>query len=169
MHLWNVNVILLKQSKIKKGHNMEAYIQVNALNLTINGLISADFALGAGIAKEFTKRGVKKELLRRYGIYADSSVWVGKALETHATDWNWEYNLVTKEHYWGKPNYVTLEMCLKNLRDVYVNHNEHLAPKLAMPWLGCGLDKLERWKVEVLIKDVFKNCERTASNKLFDD
>ena len=27
--------------------------------------ISADFALGAGIAKEFTKRGVKKELLRR--------------------------------------------------------------------------------------------------------
>ena len=121
--------------------------------------ISADFALGAGIAKEFTKRGVKKELLRRYGIYADSSVWVGKALETHATDWNWEYNLVTKEHYWGKPNYVTLEMCLKNLRDVYVNHNEHLAPKLAMPWLGCGLDKLERWKVEVLIKDVFKNCD----------
>ena len=121
--------------------------------------ISADFALGAGIAKEFTKRGVKKELLRRYGIYADSSVWVGKALETHATDWNWEYNLVTKEHYWGKPNYVTLEMCLKNLRDVYVNHNEHLAPKLAMSWLGCGLDKLERWKVEVLIKDVFKNCD----------
>ena len=121
--------------------------------------ISADFALGAGIAKEFTKRGVKNELLRRYGIYADSSVWVGKALETHATDWNWEYNLVTKEHYWGKPNYVTLEMCLKNLRDVYVNHNEHLAPKLAMPWLGCGLDKLERWKVEVLIKDVFKNCD----------
>ena len=121
--------------------------------------ISADFALGAGIAKEFTKRGVKNELLRRYGIYADSSVWVGKALETHATDWNWEYNLVTKEHYWGKPNYVTLEMCLKNLRDVYVNHNEHLAPKLAMPWLGCGLDKLERWKVEVLIKDVFKDCD----------
>ena len=121
--------------------------------------ISADFALGAGIAKEFTKRGVKNELLRRYGIYADSSVWVGKALETHATDWNWEYNLVTKEHYWGKPNYVTLEMCLKNLRDVYVNHNEHLAPKLAMPWLGCGLDKLERWKVEVLIKEVFKNCD----------
>ena len=121
--------------------------------------ISADFALGAGIAKEFTKRGVKRELLRRYGIYADSSVWVGKTLETHATDWNWEYNLVTKEHYWGKPNYVTLEMCLKNLRDVYVNHNEHLAPKLAMPWLGCGLDKLERWKVEVLIKDVFKNCD----------
>lgn len=36
MHLWNVNVILLKQSKIKKGHNMEAYIQVNDLNLTIN-------------------------------------------------------------------------------------------------------------------------------------
>ena len=121
--------------------------------------ISADFALGAGIAKEFNKRGVKKELLRRYGVYADSSVWVGKALDTHATDWNWEYNLVTKEHYWGKPNYVTLEMCLKNLRDVYVNHNEHLAPKLAMPWLGCGLDKLERWKVEVLIKDVFKNCD----------
>ena len=67
--------------------------------------------------------------------------------------------LVTKEHYWGKPNYVTLQMCLINLRDVYVNHNEHLAPKLAMPWLGCGLDKLERWKVEVLIKDVFKNCD----------
>lgn len=36
MHLWNVNVILLKQSKIKKGYNMEAYIQVNDLNLTIN-------------------------------------------------------------------------------------------------------------------------------------
>lgn len=51
MHLWNVNVILLKQSKIKKGYNMEAYIQVNDLNLTIdNNLVleNISFSLEKG-------------------------------------------------------------------------------------------------------------------------
>ena len=53
--------------------------------------ISADYALGAGIAREFAKRGVKKVLKNSY------KAPVGKTVPTHVTDWVMEFNLVTKE------------------------------------------------------------------------
>ena len=45
--------------------------------------ISADLAMGAGIAKEFTRRGVKAQLQRDY-----QDIEVGDCLVSDTTGWN---------------------------------------------------------------------------------
>lgn len=113
--------------------------------------ISADFALGAGIAREFANRGVKTALCSMYTAPA-----IGSALATFATDWAGEYNLVTKAKYWGKPTYAQLRQALVSLRSVAASHGR---TKLAMPKIGCGLDRLEWSKVKDIICEVFENAD----------
>lgn len=113
--------------------------------------VSADFALGAGIAKEFAKRGVKEELKKNYYFTP-----VGKAVITHATEWAMEFNLVTKEKYYQKPTYDTLHSALIHLK-LYCCTLK--IKKLAMPRIGCGLDKLEWCKVKPMIEKVFANTD----------
>lgn len=117
--------------------------------------ISTDLAMGAGIAKEFTKRGVKEQLVREY-----QDVEIGDCLVSNATDWGIEFNLVTKEKYWQKPTYETMRMALENteyLCEEIMRHGETV--KLAMPKIGCGLDKLEWSKVKAIIEEVFANID----------
>ena len=71
--------------------------------------ISTDLAMGAGIAKEFARRGVKAQLQRKY-----QNVEVGDCLVSHATGWDVELSLVTKEKYWQKPTYKTMRMALED-------------------------------------------------------
>ena len=111
--------------------------------------ISADYALGAGIATEFAKRGVKEELISCY-----SRTPVGKATITHATGWILEFNLVTKEKFYQKPTYEALHSALVHMK-LYCNLFK--IDKLAMPKIGCGLDKLEWNKVKQIIENVFAN------------
>lgn len=108
--------------------------------------ISADYALGAGIAKEFAKRGVKEVLKDSY------KTPVGKTAPTHATDWVMEFNLVTKEKYYYKPTYDTLHSALVHMK-LYCNLWK--IKKLAMPRIGCGLDRLQWDKVKQIIEEVF--------------
>ena len=121
--------------------------------------ISSDFAMGAGIAKQFASMGVKEWLK-----FTCSSVkWNGQGycLYTSACDKKDRYagvfNLVTKEKYFLKPTYIALQQSLENLRDVYLpvlsKNNETI--NIAMPEIGCGLDKLEWSRVSSIIKDVF--------------
>lgn len=115
---------------------------------TLVHCISADFALGAGIAKQFRDRGVRAALLAKYRNPA-----VGTALLTNETDWNGEINLVTKEKYWLKPTYATLKAALIDARDnVIIPNGFH---KLAMPYIGCGLDRLDWSLVKPVILEVF--------------
>ena len=119
--------------------------------------ISADFALGAGIAVKFRNMGVKKELIStyndstRYGTYLNE--WnernTGTCLLT--TVERPVYNLVTKARYFHKPTYDTVKHSLCMMRDIYSPE------KIAMPKIGCGLDGLEWDKVREIIKDVFKD------------
>ena len=62
------------------------------------------------------------------------------------------YYLVTKEKYWQKPTYDTLRSSLTAMKDHCVKHN---VQRLAMPKIGCGLDRLSWGKVTDLIKEVF--------------
>lgn len=118
--------------------------------------ISADLAMGAGIAKEFTKRGVKAQLIKNYR----GMVKVGDCVVTATTGWRLEFNLITKEKYWQKPTYNSLKNALINARTI-VDDEEAEEPepietvKLAMPRIGCGLDKLEWSKVKAIIEEVF--------------
>ena len=113
--------------------------------------ISADFALGAGIAKEFAKRGVKDYLLHMYNY---NTAQVGTCIVTFATGWEAEFNLVTKEKYWEKPSYEDLKRSLIYLTEMSSFSGRN---KLAMPRIGCGLDKLEWCKVKSILEEVFAN------------
>ena len=124
--------------------------------------ISADHAMGAGIAKRFTEMGIKKAIEDKdiiwngtgYSIFAscDSCPWL-------------TCNLVTKEKYWGKPTYQTLRQALEDLKKG-LKVLEQYYNKIAMPQIGCGLDRLEYNKVSEIIKEVFAdtNVEITVYN-----
>lgn len=116
--------------------------------------ISTDFAMGAGIAKEFARRGVKAQLIENYR----GMTKVGDCAVTATTGWRLEFNLVTKEKYWQKPTYGSLKTALVNARILaLVNDDEPV--KLAMPRIGCGLDRLQWVKVKAIIEEVFADTD----------
>ena len=92
--------------------------------------ISSDYALGAGIAKIFRDRfNMRKKLENSFPNHP-----LHKALLCDKT-----FNLVTKERYWQKPTYVTLQ---KTLNDLKTQCEKYNIKKLAMPKIGCVLDRL---------------------------
>ena len=111
--------------------------------------ISSDFALGAGIAKEFNKRGVKESLKT---VYTPFWAYKGYCLYTKMDDFKGVFNLVTKRNYYDKPTYDTLRESLESMRIMISD-----GMKIAMPLIGCGLDKLNWEKVKPLIYDTFKD------------
>ncbi len=110
--------------------------------------ISSDFALGAGIAKTFSAMGVKRRLCEEF-----PKLWQGRGyclfVEINGV---LVANLVTKERYFHKPTLDTLRQSLIDLRGQAVERN---LKRLAMPKIGCGLDKLEWENVSMVIKEVF--------------
>jgi hypothetical protein len=111
--------------------------------------ISADFALGAGIAKVFDSvYNMKFKLYRNYDNYEYNG---GDALPIDNV-----FNLVTKQKCWHKPTYDSLREALLMMREQL----EFLgATKLAMPKIGCGLDKLSWCQVYDIICEVFEDME----------
>jgi len=107
--------------------------------------ISSDCALGAGIALLINnKYNIKSQLCKFY--YP-----IGSVVKTKSTiDDKIIYNLVTKKNYWNKPSIGSLQICLDKLYDKCKILG---ITKLAMPRIGCGLDRLD-WSLvkEYLIK-----------------
>ena len=117
--------------------------------------ISADFVMGAGIAKQFTDKGVKDTLLNKY----TPNQWDGKGYirVCSMTNNNTPYtvaNLITKQYVHDKPTYEMIEQSLVELKNYLVSRT---IMRLAIPRIGCGLDGLDWNKVESIIKKVFKN------------
>lgn len=115
--------------------------------------ISADFAMGAGIAVQFNKHfNVKWNLRRRYGnVFTrwDNSLSRGFCVQDDRV-----FNLVTKRNYFHKPTEETMRNALFDLRE---QAKEQRIKMLAMPKIGAGLDKMP-WKVVLsMIFDVFKD------------
>ncbi len=117
-------------------------------NYVLCHCISSDYALGAGIAKAFAEMGVKKQLCEKY-----SKQWQGRGYclitETNGVT---VVNLVTKQRYFHKPTLETLRQALEDFREQIF---ESELPNIAMPKIGCGLDKLLWEDVREVIKDVF--------------
>lgn len=113
--------------------------------------ISADFALGKGIAKEFDKRYNMRAKLQSsypgYLSYYNINDIGGSVLMVDNVA-----NLITKERYWMKPTYKTLRESLVQLVAICVTNN---ISDIAMPLIGCGLDRLEWSKVSKMIQEVF--------------
>lgn len=114
--------------------------------------ISSDFALGAGIAKRFAQMGVKKQLCDNF-----PREWQGRGYclitETNGTIVG---NLVTKQRYFHKPTLESLRQALEDFREQAV---ERGITKVAMPKIGCGLDKLQWKDVRKIIQGVLKDTD----------
>ncbi len=110
--------------------------------------VSADKALGAGIALEFRNRF--PNMLEKL---ESTSFEVGKCYGyTEPSPRRSVINIVTKEHYYDKPTYDDFTRALENLRDVVVSHKIRF---LAIPRIGCGLDNLDWERVWYIINGVF--------------
>lgn len=105
--------------------------------------ISADFGMGKGIVIEFNKRfDMKRKLQTKYPDFVN---------QFHRTKCNGVcilegkvFNLVTKERYYQKPTYQSVENALWSMSQVCKDIG---ITKVAMPIIGCGLDKLQWDKV----------------------
>jgi hypothetical protein len=118
--------------------------------------ISADFALGAGIAKQFHfLYDMKSKLQKVYG-------------EGRYSSWNWEdlgpaclsyanvMNLVTKERCFHKPTLDSLRTALEDMKHCC---EEWHVTMLAMPRIGCGLDRLNWEDVRPMIEEIFADMD----------
>ena len=111
--------------------------------------ISADFALGAGIAKTFDSvYNMKFKLFRNYDNYKYNG---GDTLPVDNV-----FNLVTKQKCWHKPTYESLRESLEMMREQLEFLN---ATKLAMPKIASGLDRLDWDMVYDIICEVFEDMD----------
>lgn len=108
--------------------------------------ISSDYALGAGIAVEFNKRFNMRKRLEE----------IGSHMYPECVPVDNVFNLVTKERYWHKPTYETLEDSLLEMKEMIMYKG---VKYLAMPRIGSGLDKLSWPKVKSLIEEIFGDLE----------
>lgn len=115
---------------------------------TLAHCISADARMGAGIAVQFRERfglQVLQEQAKQEALEIGRCYPVGRTL-----------NLVTKTKFSNKPTYSSFTRAVQSMRDVCV---EQEISKLAMPQIGCGLDRLKWDKVSGIIQDTFADTD----------
>lgn len=66
------------------------------------------------------------------------------------------FNLITKERYWQKPTYETMRGALEQMKKLAVGNG---VKRIAMPIIGCGLDRLDWDKVSTIIQEVFSDTD----------
>lgn len=108
--------------------------------------ISADYNLGAGIAVDFNKKFHLKNKLKQLGS--------GKYPDCILIDE--VFNLVTKNKYFNKPTYSSLEKSLQMMKNIMIERNIN---KIATYKLGCTRDKLSWPKVRELIESIFSDTD----------
>lgn len=108
--------------------------------------VSKDLKMGKGIAKIFKNLFGVSDLLSQ-------SPEIGKTLFLRHNS-RYIYYLITKDKFYNKP---TLESLKEALLDLKCNIINHKVKKLAMPRIGCGLDKLNWVDVKNLLIEVFNN------------
>ena len=118
--------------------------------------ISSDFVMGAGIAKQFTNRGVKNTLMENYNQKWNRHGYMLNALMYEQDKLYNVANLVTKQWVYDKPTYVSLEESLYDLKTYMYDYGH---TKVAMPKIGCGIDGLDWYKVKQIIQNVFATTD----------
>lgn len=109
--------------------------------------ISGDFALGAGIAVKFNELYNMRNKLKRDFIYEENN---GAILVDNV------FNLVTKRRAFHKPTYDSLREALEDMAEQV---EQLRIEKIAMPQIGCGLDRLEWEQVKEDIEEVFEDID----------
>lgn len=108
--------------------------------------ISADFAMSGGIAVPMAKKfSLRNALSCFYNVKSPTCIFVNNVM-----------NLITKDNVWDSPTYKSLTASLVKCREIC---EEEGIKYLAMPKIGCGIDRLEWFTVKTLIKEVFKDTD----------
>ncbi|QZN78112.1 MULTISPECIES: macro domain-containing protein [Paenibacillus] len=110
--------------------------------------ISADARMGKGIAVQFCERFGLENLQEQA---KQEPLEIGRCYPVERT-----LNLVTKAKFSNKPTYQSLTNAVKSMRDVCVMEG---ITKLAMPRIGCGLDRLKWEKVSPIIQEAFADTD----------
>ena len=109
--------------------------------------IASDLRMGAGIAVPMQKIFDLRRQILASGKHADglTCILTGRV-----------FNLITKRLSSGKPTHEALEFALIKMRKLVEAHG---VKKIAMPKIGCGLDRLQWGKVKVSLQNVFKDTD----------
>lgn len=123
--------------------------------------ISADFGMAGGIVLEFNRRwDMKNRLIQRYDNQVVNFKKHNGLLfpeDVHHNGVNTVvYNMVTKALVSHLPTYTSLKNCLVLVRDHMVANGYY---RLAIPKIGCGIDRLDWELVSSHIKAVFKDTD----------
>lgn len=116
--------------------------------------ISADFTLGAGVAKQIDEVFNMRSMLN--SLWGQNSPMAGQWKAPCCLPCGNVFNLVTKERYWHKPTLNTLREALEEMAHYAEKMN---VKKIAMPKIGCGLDKLNWDDVSAMIKNIFQDTD----------
>jgi uncharacterized protein C6orf130 len=118
-------------------------------NIYLVHCISRDCEMGLGIAKTFDKKfpNMKNTLKNRITNLTVCALYDDKV-----------FNLITKNKYWQKPTYISLENSLKDMATSCKLFNIKI---LAMPRIACGLDRLNWNRVKAMLEEVFKDLDIT--------
>ena len=135
-----------------KGSLLEFCSPENGCN-TISHCVSADLALGKGIAK--TIKDSYPEMMAKLKSYPHPSIGDCLGYTDPKTKRN-IINLVTKERYFHKPTYDSMDLALRKFKDLLLSHNINT---FAIPKIGCGLDKLDWDRVSYILEGVFYDFE----------
>ncbi|XP_049942447.1 transcription initiation factor TFIID subunit 1-like isoform X3 [Schistocerca serialis cubense] len=107
--------------------------------------VAEDMRMGSGIAVTF------KQVFKHVDELLDQRKRQGQVAMLER-DGRFIYYLVTKRESTGKPTMETLERSLVAMRQHVIENN---VKKIAMPRIGCGLDRLEWRRVKPLIESIF--------------
>ena len=117
--------------------------------------ISADFGMGKGIVVEFNKRFNMKQVLQtKYPDFLNQ--WSHHKWTYQCILEGRVFNLVTKERYFHKPTYESLYGSLLIMKRLAIQNG---VTKIAMPTIGCGLDRLNWDVVKYYIRQVFSDTD----------
>lgn len=131
--------------------------------------VSADYALGAGIARQFRTRFDMAKKLKTTGTCGN---WDGSgrcviinmdrsgSRTTPAPGVLRVANLVTKRYCVGKPTLKTIQDALEDLRgQLKTDPNYKHIKRIGMPRIACGLDGQDWTDVSGIIQDVFNDMD----------
>lgn len=117
--------------------------------------ISADFGMGKGIVVEFNKRfDLKRKLQSKYPDYLNQ--YTHKRISGDCLLEGKVFSLITKERYFNKPTIITMRLALEKMKQICLEND---IKKIAMPVIGCGLDRLNWNDVSEQIKSVFTDTD----------
>lgn len=107
--------------------------------------IAKDARMGAGIAVDFVKKFSYLTQLRKMDLEVGTCVKLRRV-----------FNLITKSKSTGKPTHDSLYKALNECKEICV---EDEIKYLAMPKIGCGLDRLQWSLVRENIKGIFDDTD----------